>query len=294
MNKVKIKIDETKIEFGLDKVKFILSSNFEKSFNLIQCIRKYFNKVESSEYHQEKGNITMFTVDDEVLTHNRNKLYMVDAMFDIDKDIKLGSRSIASKYMEAILEKIEFNELSVTINSLIKELADEISDIVSEKLKKDILIKINEINQKNLLKNIEISFIEDSLLQNQYDLTYEQIIIKQIKMINEISLSNQLVTNWIILNVPLITNKIYQEINKDLNNQKYIIIADDIRVHLENNEVYWNGEHKQFDLLDEVQIYNEFTMDYPEHIDLEASKYILNSFINRTDKEITIKLHKFM
>src|SRR5690554_1368602 len=157
MNKVKIKIDETKIEFGLDKVKFILSSNFEKSFNLIQCIRKYFNKVESSEYHQEKGNITMFTVDDEVLTHNRNKLYMVDAMFDIDKDIKLGSRSIASKYMEAILEKIEFNELSVTINSLIKELADEISDNVSDKLKKDILIKINEINQKNLLKNLKIN-----------------------------------------------------------------------------------------------------------------------------------------
>lgn len=274
MNSIEISSKNFNINFAIDKIKVLYGKNYLLKRKIVKSIEKSINKVSDSEYFEETGNYNVVKYNGEILHAKDFLFYYIENNFDIVNDLKLGTKSLSLKYLEGKLNEIEYNELFNTIKVMLEDLNAEFmnENAKIELQNSEVNFNVEDFNYKHLIKLIFGIIKEDELIKSNSDLTYEEIIEFQIKMLLEIS-NNIERTIFICIDNYLTPNlvKLIKENNKS--NIYFIIL---------NNE-------KEFNLNDYLLVNNDcIDCFYKEGLyDYLTNK--LNYFIDKNDIDSIIK-----
>lgn len=246
MKKVSIKNLNDKIDIIVNNTKYVCGNDYEAKDKIKKVLINTFNRVSASEYG-ENNNKTELLIDDEPISLNDYMFFYIDTNFDLNQDIKLGTKSISLEYINSLFDNIEYSDEYQTINNL---LIDFLENIIEEN---DNLIKPNIeciLTKKLLIKMIELKILYDDYIVNNYDLTLEEKILLQLRMVKQIFLKT---TKKILLLVdcPIISKTIKNTI-ENLNVMSIILfekiareyipdllILDDIRIDtLDENAIF--------------------------------------------------------
>lgn len=209
MKKISIKNLNDKIDIIVNNVKYVCGNDYEAKDKIKKVFINTFNRVSSSEYG-ENNNKTDLLIDDEPISLNDYMFFCIDTNFDLNQDIKLGTKSISLEYINSLFDDIEYSDEYQTINTL---LMDFIENNIEET---DDLIRPNiecVLTKKLLIKLIEFRFLYDEFEINNLDLTLEQKIMIQLKMINQISLKTTKKI-LILVDCPIISKTIKHMLEK--------------------------------------------------------------------------------
>jgi len=257
----------------------------------------YFDKSSMSEYQSEVQREYKINFNDLSMDKKLWNILEVSHNYDLNTDIKLGSKSLLLKYFEGMLTDIEYSDEVNTINGLLDLLADEsiISNMLFTNETIDFNVSFQELNSKVLTKMLCIELLKEEYEANFYNLDYNEIIILQLDLIENICRQNKNLKYICLVDVPKVTDEIFKKINfMDLLNLKTIIIANDF----ENN--YFDVTNtlliaeKMIDLYDEETIY-DLTMNHKLNISMDEMidhiiKKLSTKFTNITTDLLLNKL----
>lgn len=271
MNKIDITYNKFNYSFILDKYKVIYGENFRDKFNIIKCFKHYLSKNNYSDYSNEYLNRTNIKIDEHLIDVKNTFFYEISYNFDLSNDQKLTTKSLTLKYLELYLDMIEYNDEFTTIKTLLEDFISlTLKDLIDIKIDSsiDFELQLSDFNYKSIIKLVEPLILKDSLEINNYDLTYEETIILQLKILEKISL--KLDKKIIILaDIPLLTSNIISTLN-NLSNAHTIIFSNTYN-ELINIENYLLTDFNMLDLMNEEQI-QEFIMELPWHTTSEQLK----------------------
>lgn len=208
MKKITICEGKNKNEIIIDKMKYFIGDNYLYKDNLHKYFKLFFNNI-TNEYRDEfEKNISLY-VDDKLINRKRSIMFEVDKDFSLIKDFKMQTNSLVAKYLEIVLNRPELVDAINTINFLLESLCDQIGEFS--------IIKTNFIamNEKKLVKLLEPYVELNGAKCDEYDLTYEEIILIQLNLLKEI-VNNNIKYDYIfiLLNIPYLTNKILASLNE--------------------------------------------------------------------------------
>lgn len=294
MEKITLKYENESLDIIINKCKYIMGDNYKLKFDYIQAIRNHFNKTNQTEYNEQFQNRRCVYVDDKVADVRRWNLIEINSFFDLNSDIKLGTKSLLIKYYESILKDIEYNDLVTTINGLLNDLNETFINVDNEFEDNNICLNNNLqlINTKSILKMLEVTLLKDEMEANCYDLKYEELINLQLQIVYKIAFNNQDKMYIIMLDVCEITKEILNIIEKmNLDNVFVLVFTNKIkcldRIQLAQI-AYCNASC--VDLINEEHLYNKILMDLPFNIGLKELQEELLNYIkgNLTDKNCKI------
>lgn len=244
--RITIKNLNDSIDIIIDKVKFVCGNDYEARDKIKKVLVNRFNKLSESEYSEEVHKSEVL-FDDEPIVINDFMFFSIDPNFDLVSDTKLGTKSLSLEYINAILEDVEYSEEFQTINNLLFSLFDDRLD----ELDYHISPNLNCVITKKLLtKLIELSFLNDDSIINNYDLNLEERIMVQLNMVKKISVKTKK-NILLFIECPIISKVIkntletlnatsiviFDKIIKD--SYEDVLILDDIRIDIsDENELY--------------------------------------------------------
>ena len=201
--------------------------------------------------------------------------------------MKIGSKSIFQKYYDLLLEKIEYNEIFISTNNLLKTICDDINlSIDTENI--TINGTITDLTKKLIIKMIELNLLKNEFEISQYSLTYEEVIKLQLKIVKEMAKIDELKDYLIFIDIPYITDSILKELNHNYYNLILLVntyaineklsITDD-SIAIAHNNIY--------DLSNEEQMY-EIAMDCKRNLSInELKKELTDKMIIRTKEVVS-------
>ncbi|WP_455684414.1 hypothetical protein [Thomasclavelia sp.] len=207
MNKITICRGNNKTNIIIDKYKLIIGNNYIYHDNLFKNIKLFFSNIKN-EYRQEHEKEVLIYIDDKLLNRKRSILFNINKNFSFNKDLKMQTDSLVAKYLEIVINKPELIDTINTINYLLETFCEQINEISIIKT------NYNVMTEKKLTKLIEPYVDIEGYKCDEYDLTYEEIIIIQLKLIKEIINNNQKYDYiFIILEIPYLSRKILDAIS---------------------------------------------------------------------------------
>lgn len=207
MKKITICRGNNKTNIIIDNYKLIIGNNYLYYDNLFRNIKSFFSNIKN-EYRQEYEKEVSIYVDDKLINRKRSILFNINKSFSLNKDLKMQTDSLIAKYLEIVINRPELIDTINTINYLLETICEQINEISIIKTNYDVM------TEKKLTKLIEPYVEIEGYKCDEYDLTYEEIIIIQLKLVNEIINNNQKYDYiFIILEVPCLSQKILDEIS---------------------------------------------------------------------------------
>lgn len=284
-----------KIHFGINKMKLFMGSNFTIKFEMIQALRSHFYKSNTTEYNQRFDRKSLY-VNDKIADIRHWEYYEISPHYDLQSEMKLGTKSLILRYFEALLKEVEYGETLFTLNLLIKRVEEEYleSDSIFDD---ELSLKgiIQEHTLKAILKQVQPLLMIEGLDANVYDLSYYDILILQLKLLNQIADRNKDKSFVCCLFLSDLNGDFLQKICDLIQSNMYcIIIAEGLLDEIDMENININDiaicEKKVTDLSNEEHLYENVIMDFPSHMDLvELKKRIMNSYIVNTDKSDKIR-----
>lgn len=268
MNKITIKNGNNKYDITINRVKYVFSSN-QDEFKIKQSFRNYFSK-NKSEFRKENGNSNKVLFNDKDLDVKRTLFVEINSDFSINEDCKLNSKSLILKYLELRLQDMEYFDTINTINLLFESLSEELKD------ENGLNTLFDAMDYKHLSKLINPYYF-DELQKDEYDLTFEELLLFQIKLIKYISLNNNFY-EYIIVFIDLdeVTQNLIQQINSLLNcyvicfSKNYVLeMSDDAAII--DNEV--------FDLSNIEEVYAYFYQKSSNILPIEEVRLYMKQYI---------------
>lgn len=166
-------------EMQIDYIKVIKGNDFHLKYLLYQTIRScILNK--KSEYTLEQCN-KEFLIDNELCKFKSDQLFDVHPYFNLGDDLKMGTKSLSYKYLMSILSTNDYFESINTINLLFQSLQNELNNSDD-----NYKFEINELNDQLLCKILKPFYLINDYETNMYDFNYEDMIIYQLKLIEQI------------------------------------------------------------------------------------------------------------
>ena len=268
MNKITIKNGNNKYDITINRVKYVFSSN-QDEFKIKQSFRNYFSK-NKSEFRKENGNSNKVLFNDKDLDVKRTLFVEINSDFSINEDCKLNSKSLILKYLELRLQDREYFDTINTINLLFESLSEELKDENGLKTLFDVM------DYKHLSKLINPYYF-DELQKDEYDLTFEELLLFQIKLIKYISLNNNFY-EYIIVFIDLdeVTQNLIQQINSLLNcyvicfSKNYVLEMSDDAAIIEN---------EVFDLSNIEEVYAYFYQKSSNILPIEEVRLYMKQYI---------------
>lgn len=268
MNKITIKNGNNKYDITINRVKYVFSSN-QDEFKIKQSFRNYFSK-NKSEFRKENGNSNKVLFNDKDLDVKRTLFVEINSDFSINEDCKLNSKSLILKYLELRLQDMEYFDTINTINLLFESLSEELKD------ENGLNTLFDAMDYKHLSKLIN-PFYFDELQKDEYDLTFEELLLFQIKLIKYISLKNNFY-EYIIVFIDLdeVTQNLIQQINSLLNcyvicfSKNYVLEMSDDAAIIEN---------EVFDLSNIEEVYAYFYQKSSNILPIEEVRLYLKQYI---------------
>lgn len=294
MNKILIKNRNNIYEFGVDKIKFIISKNYMKHHDLIATFNFIYNKANISEFSTINNYNYLIKYDDELLNLRSSELFVVNNYYDLNYDLKMGSKSLALNYFYSIFGNYHENETLTTINILISDLSDELNELaqLSDELSLDLIIE--ELELKSIGKLIDAKLLKDENYANQYDLDYLDLIKIQLKMIIKIAEFNYLKKYFVLLDLKEYNDEIIKILNDiSLDNIHIFIFCDSFVKGMNIKDIYINGNIK-IDLSNDVDIFNELVLVYPFSTTINEIEIILKDLVNGNITEEVNELIKIL
>lgn len=268
MNKITIKNGNNKYDITINRVKYVFSSN-QDEFKIKQSFRNYFSK-NKSEFRKENGNSNKVLFNDKDLDVKRTLFVEINSDFSINEDCKLNSKSLILKYLELRLQDMEYFDTINTINLLFESLSEELKD------ENGLNTLFDAMDYKHLSKLINPYYF-DELQKDEYDLTFEELLLFQIKLIKYISLNNNFY-EYIIVFIDLdeVTQNLIQQINSLLNcyvicfSKNYVLeMSDDVAII----------ENEVFDLSNIEEVYAYFYQKSSNILPIEEVRLYMKQYI---------------
>lgn len=183
MDKLTI-INGKRIEIIIDKYKCIIGNDYVTMDLIKNTLFSYFNKLGSSEYAKENNKNCAVLLNDEILNIKDFDFYLVTSNFDMDNDIKLGTKSLCLSYLSALLDNVEYDESFQTISILLNDIFDGVfASCEEDKIKPCFNV---DFTKKELIKLLSFGFCKDDCVINNYDLSLSERIDMQLNMIDKI------------------------------------------------------------------------------------------------------------
>ena len=179
MNQINIYNNESSFVFQINKVKYMLGFNYLLKYQFLQIIRQFYSRM-NSEKREEYGIVNHVLIDNEEVNPRSSMLWEIKDTYSLTEDLKLGTKSLVTMYLETKMQNTLYFDSMNTIEILFNSLEEEIND------NDEINVLFNSINAKTLLKFMKAIIREEDLQLDEYDLSCEQIIMLQIKMITYI------------------------------------------------------------------------------------------------------------
>ena len=291
MRKLECVINNKLYEIVLDKYKILYGDDLESQYNIVKSFKSFFNKITYSEYTKE-NNFKMHIKLNERFVDVRSSLFFeVNYDYDFINDAKLGTKSLILKYYEHMLEGIEYDDSFNTIKELLNSFINlEMKDKIKQDINKlSLLTKCDDFNFKTLIKLLVPSLIKDLYDANNTDLSYEEVILFQLKLINSIALKSKKKV-FVICNIPLITKNILAELEKT--NEQIILLSISNKFPLDINidniiftDLNWLDFNNENTLID-------FLMNCPFTYDVENLKQKILNELNCCNLKNKILLNK--
>lgn len=279
MKKISLCKGNKRYDLNLNKYKIITGKYYSKKYDMMKIIREVFNGT-ISEFSECRKQYAKIMIDDIELNPKKNILFDLSQNFDLNLDLKMGSKSITLKYLETVLnDSVYFDSLN-TISLLFKALEDEINQ-----KQNDVRISFSEVNIKVLIKLASLVLILEDTQANMFDLSYEQMILLILKMIKRIIDNSTYEEIFIILDVPILTRSIYSFI-ETLVGYNILIFTNDYESALKIEDVFYCSRYL-IDLSDENAIYSVFCEENNIVYELKEIKKMLNNYINKIEDEYT-------
>lgn len=268
MNKITIKNGNNKYDITINRVKYVFSSS-QDEFKIKQSFRNYFSK-NKSEFRKENGNSNKVLFNDKDLDVKRTLFVEINSDFSINEDCKLNSKSLILKYLELRLQDMEYFDTINTINLLFESLSEELKD------ENGLNTLFDAMDYKHLSKLINPYYF-DELQKDEYDLTFEELLLFQIKLIKYISLNNNFY-EYIIVFIDLdeVTQNLIQQINSLLNcyvicfSKNYVLEMSDDAAIIEN---------EVFDLSNIEEVYAYFYQKSSNILPIEEVRLYMKQYI---------------
>lgn len=175
MNKLTLDDGNIKWDILIDKIKFIIGSDDSRFYELSKKLNLYFNPVKS-EYREENSILNKLDLNEKPINKKSTFYIEVNENFSINEEIKLGTKTLLAKYFECKLKQIDYFDTINSIEILFESLAEELSDETVIKS------KFSSMSEKQLIKLLKPYYC-DEMQKDEYDLTQDQLIEFQLKLI---------------------------------------------------------------------------------------------------------------
>lgn len=239
---------------------------------------EYFYNSKLSEYSKENIGEVCLEINENKIKNRDVSFYYVDHNYSIDIDLKLNSKSLISAYLEMLLLDEQYIDTINSINILFEAFASELDDNL-------ITSKFITYTPKQFLKILSPMFCYEEEQANEHDLSYNELIIFQLKMINYIAKKQQKIVICLV-EIPELTIEI-NEILKNMNNCIVIVLLCKYNLELNLKDIIL-FDNIVLDLNDEEQLYNYF-IDKGIYTVQEAKdkmKKIIDNGITKIDMSI--------
>jgi len=252
-------------------------------YELKKAIKGYFDKNHLSEYqgHYLKKYNLMFN--DKEIDVRYWDFFELNHNYDLNSDVKLGSKSLLLKYYESLFVDVEYLDEVNTINQLLTVVLDDyINNNTNLTLDSfNLHSSFLEINAKSLIKSLNVAILKEEMEANYYSLDYDEIIIFQLDIIEKIYSSNKLNKAICFIELPLLTNKILTKIQTiKLSNIKVLVFPLKIERDCFSIKNTFLLNKNTLDLYSEEDIY-EFILESPRDISIEQMR---NNIIDALNK----------
>ncbi|RGE93664.1 hypothetical protein DW257_10395 [Catenibacterium sp. AM22-15] len=267
----------------IDHTKYVLGSNAVNKFYIKQAVRQYFNKTISG-YREEIGSECYFKIDDNPVDKKNTFFYEVTENYSINEDAKLSTKSLMLKYLETLYSSIDYMDTLNTFNILVESLSDEVSENAF------VQSEFSTYSPKLLTKLVTAHYYEDESYKDEYDLSYEDLVILQLNMINYIAVNSKKYAYIILfIDIPLLTDEIRSKIDEISNDRVYcIVFSKTIRdVEIENICV---EEDYFLDFANEEMVYYILNEKSTNLYTLEDIKNMINEYLKDLNSREHISL----
>lgn len=281
MNQINIYNNESSFVFQINKVKYMLGFNYLLKYQFLQIIRQFYTRM-NSEKREEYGIVNHILVDNEEINPRSSMLWEIKDTYSLTEDLKLGAKSLMTMYLETKMQNTLYFDTMNTIEILFNSLEEEIND------NDEINVLFNSINAKTLLKFMKAIIRAEDLQLDEYDLSCEQIIMLQIKMImyimqHKVFNSNPIVIvhisvltqeiNEAIWNIPNVCVFIFMDEYNPIINTKYITL-------FESNFVDCGDLESIYQIVDQRYCKLVLLNDLEEHMKTYLMKYYSKEHTN--------------
>lgn len=277
MNLLTVKKGNKRYDLQIDYIKYCIGNNFEEKYDFIKIIKEEFLLSKESEYSTNNIGQVQVLFNDKAIKVKEFDFYQINHQYSLSNDLKLTTHSLIAKYLETLIAQEENQDTINTINLLLESFTNELDNEL-------IYPKFITYTPKQFLKILLPIFLKEEDQANEYDLSYNEIILIQLKMINYIT-SHQLNKTICLIDIPYLT----KEINDYLINMKNcftIVMFYKTNKTLNIKDVYM-FDNLIFDLNDDEQIYNIY-IDKGVCTLQEAKEMIKNNIKTKLDISITI------
>ena len=281
MNQINIYNNESSFVFQINKVKYMLGFNYLLKYQFLQIIRQFYSRM-NSEKREEYGIVNHVLIDNEEINSRSSMLWEIKDTYSLTEDLKLGTKSLVTMYLETKMQNTLYFDSMNTIEILFNSLEEEIND------NDEINVLFNSVNAKTLLKFMKAIIREEDLQLDEYDLSCEQIIMLQIKMItyimqHKVFNSSPIVIvhiseltqeiNEAIWNIPNVCVFIFMDEYNPIINTKYITL-------FESNFVDCGDLEAIYQIIDQRYCKLVLLNDLEEHMKSYLMKYYSKEHTN--------------
>jgi hypothetical protein len=248
MNKLVFKKGNIQFSFNINHIKYCVGLNYQSKYELKKIIFEYFHNTKITEYSENNTGKALISIDNLEINKKNSLFYYVHHQYSLQDDLKLSTKSLISKYLEILLSQIDYNDTIQSINILLESFALELdSQIITSQF----------ITQtpKSLLKLLMPFYMINDEQANEFDLSYDDIIILQLQMIKYISND---ITKYVfcLIEIPELTHSIYEYI-QSLDQCLVIVILTSSTVLIELKDIYYMS-NINIDCDNDEQIYEIF------------------------------------
>ena len=276
MNLLTVKKGNKRYDLQIGNIKYCIGNNFEEKYNFINILKETFLSSKESEYSINNSGEAQVLINDKEIKLKEINFYYINHNYSIINDLKLTTHSLVTKYLEVLIAQDNNTDTINTVNLLLESFTNELDNEL-------IYPRFITYTPKQFLKILLPIFLKEEDQANEYDLSYNEIILFQLKMINYISnhQSNKILC---LIELPLLTQEIDDYLKKMKNCINVVMIYKTNNSLLYRNIYLFDDQH--IDLNDEQQIYNLYLNKGICTLQ-EAQQMIINNIKNKLDISIT-------
>lgn len=292
MTKIEMKIGSNSYVFGVKNYKLLLGKNIELKTRILDTIKKEFKRIENSDYSFDNSSNSSILINDKEINLRQTKLYEINHHYNYLDEYKLKSSSLVLNYLRNTFNQVDYSDVINTINILISELNNELTDLcLSQTSIIDNRIYVEELNTNNIFKLMNIKMFKDDVEINEYDLSYNEKINYQLEMVKTIAEKSYELNHIVLLELPKLTKEILDYIKTMKYDNLIIIIVTNSYDQLPEDISNIITMQKQFiDYRDEIDIYDKIIMNLEEVYTIEDFKPILYDYLTNKEQKINFKL----